>query len=80
MNSPSSAYPMDSYMVRGAKEVRTAVNRQIDEGVSAIKAYFRLSLDLIKEVCKTAHAKGTPVTAHLEITDVREAILVGLME
>ncbi len=78
MDSPPSTWPMDSYMVRDAKEVRTAVNRQIDEGVSAIKVYFRLSLGLIEEVCKTAHARGVPVTAHLEITDAREAILAGL--
>ena len=78
MDMPPSTWPMDSYMVRDAKEVRTAVNRQIDEGVSAIKVYFRLSLGLIEEVCKTAHARGIPVTAHLEITDAREAILAGL--
>lgn len=78
MDMPPSTWPMDSYMIRDAREARTAVNRQIDEGVSAIKVYFRLSLGLIEEVCKTAHARGVPVTAHLEITDAREAILAGL--
>ena len=78
MDMPPSTWPMDSYMVRDAREARTAVNRQIDEGVSAIKVYFRLSLGLIEEVCQTAHARGVPVTAHLEITDPREAILAGL--
>ncbi len=75
---PPAAWPEDAYIVRDRKEARTAVNVLIDNGVSAIKIYFRLSLGLIEEVCTVAHKRGIPVTAHLEITDAREAILAGL--
>ncbi|MCF6268471.1 MAG: amidohydrolase family protein [Melioribacteraceae bacterium] len=75
---PPAAYPEDAYIVRDKKEARTAVNVLADSGVSAIKIYFRLSLGLIEEVCAVARERGLPVTAHLEITDAREAILAGL--
>ncbi len=75
---PPSAWPEDAYIVRDRREARTAVNVLADSGVTAIKIYFRLSLGLIEEVCRTAHARGLPVTAHLEITEAREAILAGL--
>ena len=72
------AYPENSYILHDRLEARNAVNTFIDQGASAIKVYFRLSLGLIEEVCKTAYERGVPVTAHLEITDAREAILAGL--
>ncbi|MEQ6119809.1 amidohydrolase family protein [Reichenbachiella sp. MALMAid0571] len=73
-----SAYPNDAYIVRDKKEVRTAVKILADQGVSAIKVYYRLPLGLIEETCIQAHKYGLPVTAHLEITDARLAILAGL--
>ena len=72
------AYPQNSYLIRDVGEAKNIVNRLIDEGASAIKVYFRLSLELIREICATAHARGIPVTAHLEIVDARDAIHAGL--
>ena len=72
------AYPNDAYIVRDSLEAATAVNRQINAGASAIKVYFRLSPALIRAVCQTAHRRGIPVTAHLEITEAMEAIDAGL--
>ena len=43
-----------------------------------IKAYFRLPLALIEEVTRVAHARGIPVTAHLEIVDAGDAIRAGI--
>lgn len=35
-------------------------------------------MGIIKEVCTTAHLHGLPVTAHLEITNAKDAIDAGL--
>ncbi len=78
LDMPPPSWPNDSYMVRDKAEVKQAMDYLISQGVSAIKIYHRLSLGLIKEVCDIAHAHGLPVTAHLEITDARQAILAGL--
>ncbi|ULQ51786.1 amidohydrolase family protein [Flavihumibacter fluvii] len=72
------AYPEDAYVVRDSIEAVNAVLKNIHDGASAIKAYFRLPPDLIRIVCNTAHSKGIPVTAHLEITEAMEAIDAGL--
>ncbi len=72
------AYPNDAYVVRDKAEVREYMKFLIDHGSTAVKVYFRLSLDLIKETCDIAHAHGLPVTGHLEIMDARQAILAGL--
>jgi imidazolonepropionase-like amidohydrolase len=40
--------------------------------------YFRLPPEIIKEICKTAHQRGLPVVAHLEITRVTDAIIAGV--
>src|SRR5262245_9225257 len=78
LDSPPPAYPADSFIVRDADEARIAVNRFIDQGASVIKVYFRLPLGLIKVVTETAHARGAPVTAHLEIVDATDAIRAGV--
>jgi imidazolonepropionase-like amidohydrolase len=72
------AYPADSFIVRDAEETRRAVNRFADDGASAIKVYFRLPLALIKVAVETAHARGLPVTSHLEIVDAGDAIRAGV--
>lgn len=72
------AYPKNSYIVQDVTEAERIVQRLADQGASAIKVYFRLPLDLIRQVSETAHDLGIPVTAHLEITDAREAINAGL--
>ena len=78
LDSPPPAYPTDSYVVRDAEETRNAVNRFADEGASAIKVYFRLPLALIRVAVETAHARGLPVTSHLEVVDARDAIRAGV--
>jgi imidazolonepropionase-like amidohydrolase len=72
------AYPADSTVVRDAMETRLAVKRNLDDGASVIKAYFRLPLALIEEVTRVAHARAIPVTAHLEIVDAGDAIRAGI--
>lgn len=76
MNPP--AYPYDAFIVRDGLEAETHINQVVEQGASAIKVYFRMPLDLIRQVCVAAHKKGIPVTAHLEITDPVEAIQAGL--
>ena len=78
LDSPPAAYPADSFIVRDAEETRLAVNRFADEGASAIKVYFRLPLALIRVATETAHARGLPVTSHLEIVDATDAIRAGV--
>ncbi|WP_394822794.1 amidohydrolase family protein [Pendulispora albinea] len=78
LDSPPPAYPTDSFIVRDGEEAEIAVNRFVDQGASAIKAYFRLPVGLIRSVADAAHARGVPVTAHLEIVDARDAIRAGV--
>jgi imidazolonepropionase-like amidohydrolase len=78
LDMPPPTYPNDAYVVRDKTEVQKAMEFLINEGGTAIKVYFRLSLGLIKEACDIAHAHGLPVTGHLEITDARQAIEAGL--
>ena len=78
LDSPPSAYPADSFIVRDADETRLAVNRFVDDGASAIKVYYRLPLALIKVAIDTAHARRVPVMGHLEIVDARDAINAGI--
>ena len=78
LDSPPPAYPNDSFIVRDADETRRAVNRFADEGASAIKVYFRLPLALISVATAAAHARGLPVTSHLEIVDAADAIRAGV--
>ncbi len=73
-----AAYPHNAIILRDAEETRVAVNAMIDRGASAIKVYYRLPLGLIRVTAETAHARGVPVTAHLEIVDARDAVRAGL--
>ena len=78
LDSPPPAYPQDSIIVRDEPEARLATHRLIDSGASVIKVYFRLPLGLIRVVTETAHARGVPVTAHLEIVKADDAINYGV--
>lgn len=78
LDTPPPAYPADSFIVRDAEETRLAVNRFIDAGASAIKVYYRLPLALIRVAIETAHARGVPVTSHLEIEDASDVIRAGI--
>ncbi|XOV93605.1 MAG: hypothetical protein ACFHWX_02620 [Bacteroidota bacterium] len=52
------AYPANSALVRDKTEARNHVQFFYEQGASAIKVYFRLTPDLIKEVCQTADKLG----------------------
>ena len=72
------AYPLDAYIVKDAEEARLAVDQFARQGATVIKVYYRLSIGMIVEICNTAHRYGLPVTAHLEITNARDAIEAGV--
>jgi imidazolonepropionase-like amidohydrolase len=78
LDTAPPAYPHDAFIVRDAEETRLAVNRFADQGASVIKVYFRLPLGLIRVAAETAHARGVPVTSHLEIVDAADAIRAGV--
>jgi imidazolonepropionase-like amidohydrolase len=78
LDAPPPAYPEDALIVRDPVEARAATGRLIDSGASVIKVYFRLPLAAIAAVTETAHARGCPVTAHLEIVAADDAILAGV--
>lgn len=78
LDSPPPAYPKDALIVRDTEETRLAVNRLIDQGASSIKVYFRLPVGLIRATTEAAHARGVPVTSHLEIVDAGDAIRAGV--
>jgi imidazolonepropionase-like amidohydrolase len=72
------AYPGNSYLVKDPEEARLAVALFASQGATAIKVYFRLPVAIIRSICEEAHERGIPVTAHLEITNARDAINAGL--
>jgi imidazolonepropionase-like amidohydrolase len=78
LDYPPPAYPKESYLLRDAAEARVGVNGLIDRGNSAVKVYFRLPLGIIQVMVETAHARGVPVTAHLETVKADDAILAGV--
>ncbi len=78
LDTAPPAYPHNSWMVNDPEEGRRVVDRFVDQGASAIKVYYRLPLGTIRAVCEAAHARGVPVTAHLELVDARDAIRAGL--
>ena len=72
------AHPGDALVVRGADEARGAVQRFATEGASAIKLYYRLPTAEMAAATREAHRLGLPVTTHLEIVDVTEALALGV--
>ncbi len=72
------AYPADSVILRGPEEARLQTRRQIADGATAIKVYFRLPLDSIRVVVEESHRLNVPVTAHLEIVNALDAIQAGV--
>jgi imidazolonepropionase-like amidohydrolase len=72
------AYPTNSFVVRDGQETAAAVRQFAERGASAIKIYFKSSLEVIQAACRTAHEIGIPVTAHLEITDIYDAVGAGI--
>jgi imidazolonepropionase-like amidohydrolase len=72
------AYPADSVVARDPDEARRLAERNVQQGASALKIYFRLPFASAKAVVDVCQARGIPCTAHLEILDARELIAAGL--
>lgn len=72
------AYPADSTVARDPIEAAQAAERNIVEGATAIKIYFRLPLAAAKAVIGVCRTRGVPCTAHIEILDARDIIEAGL--
>jgi imidazolonepropionase-like amidohydrolase len=72
------AYPADAVVARDPEEARRFAERNIDEGASALKIYFRLPLASARAVIDVCVARHVPCTAHLEILDARELLTAGL--
>ncbi len=72
------AYPNDAVVARDPEEARRFAERNVEEGASALKIYFRLPLASARAVIDVCNAHHIPCTAHLEILDAREAFLAGL--
>lgn len=78
LDGPGPAYPGDSVVILSPEEARLRVRQQVAQGATAIKVYFRLPLASIRAAAEEAHALEVPVTAHLEIIDVRDAVEAGV--
>jgi imidazolonepropionase-like amidohydrolase len=72
------AYPADSVVARDPEEARRLAERNVQQGASALKIYFRLPFASAKTVIDVCQARGIPCTAHLEVLDARELIASGL--
>ena len=72
------AYPADSVVARDAEEARRLAERNVEQGASALKIYFRLPFASAKAVIDVCQARKIPCTAHLEILDAGELIEAGL--
>lgn len=78
LDGSSPAYPNDALVVRDVDETRNAVKSLVEQGASVIKAYFRLPPSLLRVAVLAAHARGVPVTTHLELVDATTAIRSGV--
>jgi Amidohydrolase family len=72
------AYPADAVVARDHEEGRRLAERNIQQGASALKIYFRLPLASAKAVIEVCEARRVPCTAHLEILDARDLLDAGL--
>jgi imidazolonepropionase-like amidohydrolase len=72
------AYPADSVVARDAEEARRLAERNVAQGASALKIYFRLPFASAKAVIEVCNARGIPCTAHLEVLNAGELIAAGL--
>jgi imidazolonepropionase-like amidohydrolase len=78
LDGPGPAYPTDSVVILSPPEARRVVQKQVAQGATAIKVYFRLPVESIHQASYEAHRLGVPVTAHLEIIDPRDAVEAGV--
>jgi imidazolonepropionase-like amidohydrolase len=72
------AYPADAVVARDPEEARRFAERNLDQGASSLKIYFRLPFASARAVIDVCNARHVPCTAHLEILDARELLLAGL--
>jgi imidazolonepropionase-like amidohydrolase len=72
------AYPADSVVARDAEEARRLAERNVAQGASALKIYFRLPFASAKAVIDVCAAHRIPCTAHLEILNAAELFAAGL--
>lgn len=72
------AYPLDAVVARDPDEARLAAERNIADGATALKIYFRLPLASAAAVVRVCRAHDVPCTAHLEIVDARDLLPAGL--
>jgi imidazolonepropionase-like amidohydrolase len=72
------AYPADSVVARDAEEARRLAERNVAQGASALKIYFRLPFASAQAVIAVCTAHRIPCTAHLEILDARALLAAGL--
>lgn len=72
------AYPADAVVARDPEEARRFAERNIDQGATSLKIYFRLPLASARAVIDVCVARHVPCTAHLEILDARDLLLAGL--
>jgi imidazolonepropionase-like amidohydrolase len=72
------AYPADSVVARDAEEARRLAERNVAQGASALKIYFRLPVASAKAVIDVCAAHRIPCTAHLEILNAGELFAAGL--
>jgi len=78
LDGTGPAHPKDALVVTGIGEARDTVRRFAADGASAIKLYYRLPPTEMAAATEEAHALGLPVTTHLEIVDVTEALRMGV--
>jgi imidazolonepropionase-like amidohydrolase len=72
------AYPADSVVARDPEEARQLAERNVTQGASALKIYFRLPFASAKAVIDVCRAHAIPCTAHLEILDAGALFAAGL--
>lgn len=78
IDGENPAYPADAVVARDATEARMLAERNIQQGASALKIYFRLPFASAKAVIDVCRARHVPSTAHLEILNARELFVAGL--
>jgi imidazolonepropionase-like amidohydrolase len=72
------AYPLDAAVARDPEEARLVAERNIADGATALKIYFRLPLASAMAVVRVCRGHAVPCTAHLEIVDARDLLSAGL--
>jgi imidazolonepropionase-like amidohydrolase len=72
------AYPADSVVARDAEEARRLAERNVAQGASALKIYFRLPFASARAVIDVCDAHRIPCTAHLEVLDAGQLFAAGL--